>query len=142
MRPASQRTSYRFQSPGRSNRLICSNPKSVRQFSRLDSEFPGFRGPSPMPPKTIRSLGEVAPVRPSLHRAFRLKWQARTPIVGLMKRVAVLVLGFTLFAPRALLAQDAATEERFNKLAGQVEDLRAGQESLGKRIDALAKEFE
>jgi LysM repeat protein len=52
------------------------------------------------------------------------------------------VLGVALCAGPALRAQDAASEERFNKLAGQIEDLRAGQEALGKRIEALLKHFE
>jgi len=56
-----------------------------------------------------------------------------------MKRIAILVTGFALFACPALRAQDAATEERFNKLSGQIEDLRASQETLGRRIEALGK---
>ncbi len=59
-----------------------------------------------------------------------------------MKRIAVLVMGIALFAGPVLRAQDAASEERFNKLAGQIEDLRAGQEALGKRIETLGKAIE
>jgi len=39
-------------------------------------------------------------------------------------------------------AQDAATEEKLNKLSGQIEDLKAGQESMRKHIDTLLKEIE
>lgn len=59
-----------------------------------------------------------------------------------MKRVVILLLGFALFAGPALRAQDAAIEERLNKLTGQIEDLRAGQEALGKRIASLGQEIE
>lgn len=59
-----------------------------------------------------------------------------------MKRIAILALGFALSAGPTLRAQDAASEERFNKLAGQIEDLRANQEAITKRIEALGKEVE
>ena len=39
-------------------------------------------------------------------------------------------------------AQDARTEERLNKLSGQIEDLIAGQEAQKKRISELLKEME
>jgi LysM repeat protein len=41
-----------------------------------------------------------------------------------------------------LRAQDAATEERLNKLSGRIDDLAAAQESLKKQIDVLAKELD
>jgi LysM repeat protein len=59
-----------------------------------------------------------------------------------MKRIGILALGLALCAGPALRAQDAATEERFNKLAGQIEDLRANQEAITKRIEALTREIE
>jgi LysM repeat protein len=59
-----------------------------------------------------------------------------------MKRVALIAGVLAVSAHFALFAQDAASEERFNKLAGQIEDLRAGQESLGKKIEALLKEVD
>ena len=59
-----------------------------------------------------------------------------------MKRISWLVLGFALLTGPLLRAQDAATEERFNKLAGQIQDLQAGQEAIGKRFDALGKEID
>ena len=45
------------------------------------------------------------------------------------------------FTP-SLRAQDAATEERLNKLSGQIEDLKAANEALRKHIDSLLKEIE
>ncbi len=41
-----------------------------------------------------------------------------------------------------LRAQDAATEERLNRLSGQVESVLEGQQALSKRLDALAKEID
>lgn len=45
------------------------------------------------------------------------------------------------FAP-ATRAQDAAVEERLNKLSGQIEDLLAAQAEQQKRIAALAREID
>jgi len=59
-----------------------------------------------------------------------------------MKRISFLLAVLTLGAAPALLAQDAATDERLNKLSGQIEDLKAGQDSLRKQIEALMKEIE
>jgi LysM repeat protein len=64
------------------------------------------------------------------------------PIVDIMKWIATVVVAFPLLAGPFAHAQDAASEERYNKLSGQIEDLRAGQESLAKRIEALAKEMD
>jgi len=66
-----------------------------------------------------------------LHSYFRdMKWIS-----------SLLVSGVLLLAP-ALQAQDAATEERLNKLAGQVEDIKAMQEALKTNIESLRKEIE
>jgi LysM repeat protein len=59
-----------------------------------------------------------------------------------MKRISFLLAVVALSAAPALLAQDAATEERLNRLSGQIEDLKAGQDSLRKQIEALMKEIE
>jgi LysM repeat protein len=59
-----------------------------------------------------------------------------------MKRIGILALGIALSAGPVLRAQDAASEERFNKLAGQIEDLRANQEAITRRIEAVGKEIE
>ena len=59
-----------------------------------------------------------------------------------MKRISFLLVTLALCAPPALRAQDAATEERLNKLSGRIEDLAAGQEVLKKQISELSKELE
>jgi len=59
-----------------------------------------------------------------------------------MKRMAILAVGYALISVPLLRAQDAASEERFNRLAGQIEDLRSNQEALGKRLDAIGRELE
>jgi LysM repeat protein len=59
-----------------------------------------------------------------------------------MKRISFLLVALALCAPPALRAQDAATEERLNKLSGRIDDLAAVQESLKKQLDGLAKDLE
>ena len=59
-----------------------------------------------------------------------------------MKRMSFLLVTLALWTAPALRADDAATEERLNKLAGRIDDLVAGQESLRNRIQALEREVE
>ena len=59
-----------------------------------------------------------------------------------MKRVSFLLVALTFCAGPPLRAQDAGTEERFNKLAGQIEDLRAGQDALRRQLETLGKELD
>jgi LysM repeat protein len=59
-----------------------------------------------------------------------------------MKRIFLVLAATALFVPSALRGQDAATEERLNKLAGQIEDLKASQDVTAKRIEALSKDIE
>ncbi len=59
-----------------------------------------------------------------------------------MKRISFLIVSLALCGSPALRAQDAATEERLNKLSGQIEDLVAGQEAIKKRLGELARELE
>ena len=59
-----------------------------------------------------------------------------------MKRIFVLFAAFALYAAPPVRAQDAATEERLNKLAGQIEDIKATQDVFGKRIEMLSKDIE
>ena len=40
-----------------------------------------------------------------------------------MKRILIFILGISLLVPAALRGQDAAVEERLNKLNGLVQDL-------------------
>jgi LysM repeat protein len=59
-----------------------------------------------------------------------------------MKRISFLVVALGLcFAPAAR-AQDAATQERLDKLSGRIEDLTAAQEALRKQVSELSRELE
>jgi len=59
-----------------------------------------------------------------------------------MKRISLLLITLSLCANPAARGQDAATEERLNKLSGQIEDLIAGQKEQRERLFALVKELE
>jgi len=59
-----------------------------------------------------------------------------------MKWIVVLLAANAACVTPFLYGQDAATEERLNKLAGQLEDIRATQDVFGKRVEALSKEIE
>jgi len=47
-----------------------------------------------------------------------------------------------LCAAPAVRAQDAATQERLDKLSGRIDDLENSRDALKKRVDELAKEVE
>jgi len=60
-----------------------------------------------------------------------------------MKRISFLLLAaLALGAPSALRAQDAATEERLNKLSGRLDDLAAAQEAFRAQIADLSREIQ
>jgi LysM repeat protein len=59
-----------------------------------------------------------------------------------MKRIFILLVTLSLCAAPAGRAQDAATQERLDKLAGRIEDLTAAQEALKKQISELNRELE
>ena len=59
-----------------------------------------------------------------------------------MKWISFLLAALVLCASHQVRAQDAATEERLNKLSGQIEDLLAAKAEQDKRMNALAKEME
>ncbi len=59
-----------------------------------------------------------------------------------MKPISFLIVTLALWAPSDLRAQDAATEERLNKLSGQIEDLMAARTADQKRISELSRELE
>lgn len=56
-----------------------------------------------------------------------------------MKRILLVA---ALFAWTVAPAQDAAVEERLNKLSGYIEELQAAKVGMDKRITALVKELE
>jgi septal ring factor EnvC (AmiA/AmiB activator) len=59
-----------------------------------------------------------------------------------MKRISFLLITLALCAPPVLRGQDAATQERLDKLSGRIEDLVAAQESIKKQLSELAREIE
>jgi len=64
------------------------------------------------------------------------------PNVGGMKRISILLATLALCAPPAVRAQDAATQERLDKLAGRIDDLTAAQEAVRKQLSELSRELE
>jgi len=58
-----------------------------------------------------------------------------------MKRISLFLAAALLAAPAVTRAQDAAVEERLNKLTAQIQDLVDAKDAQNKRIDALAKEL-
>ncbi|HYG24171.1 MAG TPA: LysM peptidoglycan-binding domain-containing protein [Verrucomicrobiae bacterium] len=56
-----------------------------------------------------------------------------------MKRISFLLLLLLCFASVPASAQDAATEERFNKLAAQIEVLIEAKDAQNRRIEQLGK---
>jgi LysM repeat protein len=59
-----------------------------------------------------------------------------------MKRVSILLVALALCSALGARAQDAATQERLDKLSGRIEDLTAGQEDLKKQIRGLSRDLE
>jgi len=56
-----------------------------------------------------------------------------------MKRVSFLLAAALWAAPAGLRAEDAAVEERLNRLSAQIQDLVDAKEAQNKRIEELAK---
>jgi septal ring factor EnvC (AmiA/AmiB activator) len=63
-------------------------------------------------------------------------------MVMAMKQISLFLIAFSLCAAPMGRAQDAATEERLNKLSGQIEDLIAGQKQQKERLASFARELE
>ena len=63
-------------------------------------------------------------------------------MVMVMKQISLLLIILSLGAVPTVRAQDAATEERLNKLSGQIEDLIAGQKQEKERLASFARELE
>jgi LysM repeat protein len=68
-----------------------------------------------------------------------LELRGRGSYVRHMKSISIFLAVALLAAPATLRAQDAATEERLNKLTAQIQDLVEAKDSQNKKIDALAK---
>lgn len=58
-----------------------------------------------------------------------------------MKRISLFLTVILLAAPAIVRAQDAATEERLNKLSAQIQDLVDAKMAQNKRIDELARQI-
>src|ERR1043165_9702547 len=58
----------------------------------------------------------------------------------LMKRISFFLMTALLAAPMISPAQDAATEERLNKLSAQIDVLIEAKDAQNKKIDALEKQ--
>jgi LysM repeat protein len=61
-------------------------------------------------------------------------------IVGIMKRISFFLMAALLAVPMISSAQDAATEERLNKLSAQIDVLIEAKDLQNKKIDALEKQ--
>ena len=59
-----------------------------------------------------------------------------------MKRFLFVCATLTLCLTPLARAQDAATQERLDKLSGQIDELIAGQDSLTKQMSELRRELE
>lgn len=59
-----------------------------------------------------------------------------------MKRLSLVCVLVALCAAPMLRAQDAATEERLNKLSGQIDSIIETQQALSRQIDRLSKDIE
>lgn len=93
-------------------------------------------------PERISDKGGVTRFGSGRASGLHLELQPEGFYFRAMKRMAFVLAMVALGATPLLSAQDAATEERLNKLAGQIEDLRAGQDALHKQVEALVKELD
>ncbi|MEI6392239.1 MAG: LysM peptidoglycan-binding domain-containing protein [Verrucomicrobiota bacterium] len=59
-----------------------------------------------------------------------------------MKRISFLLVILAIWSMPAARAQDAAMQERLDKLNGRIDDLIERQEALAKRVEALHHEIE
>jgi LysM repeat protein len=88
--------------------------------------------------KTLWAEFKICTVRPPpLSKAGIL---ARGFYIGGMKRFWLVMVALVIAASSPVHAQDAALEERVNKLNGYVQDLLAAQDAQRKQIEALSKE--
>jgi LysM repeat protein len=58
-----------------------------------------------------------------------------------MKRISIFLAAAVLTVPVFSRGQDAATEERLNKLGAQIQDLVDAKDAQNKRLDELAKQI-
>jgi LysM repeat protein len=94
------------------------------EYSSIFAIQPGRLTPEELPPES------------SLERAGGAFYCQR------MKQISSLLVAFVFLAVPALRAQDAAVEERLNKLNGLVQDLVEDKTNQKKQLESLAKELE
>lgn len=63
------------------------------------------------------------------------------PNVAIMKKASWLALLLALGMAYSVPAQDAATEERLNKITGQIEDLIAGHKALQQQLSQVSRDI-
>src|SRR4030095_2082356 len=71
-----------------------------------------------------------------------LELGSRASYCPVMKPILLLTIALALGTASIAHCQDAATEERLNKLSGQIEDLIAAQKAQQQQITELSKEIE
>ena len=59
-----------------------------------------------------------------------------------MKRISYLLMTLALCSAPGVRAQDAATQERLERLSGRIEDLTTAQETLRKQLADMSRELE
>jgi LysM repeat protein len=79
---------------------------------------------------------------PAVCRSLSLELTEPASYCRRMKRISFLLVTLALWAPPALRAQDAATQERLDKINGDIRDLTDAQEALRKQIAVLVKEVD
>jgi LysM repeat protein len=81
------------------------------------------------------------PLRRNLRGTLPLELSERASYFRHMKRIFLLLVALAFCSAHGARAQDAATQERLDKLSGRIEDLTAAQEGLRKQISDLSKEL-
>jgi LysM repeat protein len=81
------------------------------------------------------------PKRPAERSILNLELAGPGFYVRHMKRIFPFFAAVLIAVPTVAKAEDAATEERLNKLAAQIADLQAVQDSQRKHLDELSREI-
>jgi hypothetical protein len=117
----------------------CSASAAVDSAFGLRTSF-GLRSSAFAFPYPRLSFGPPCPARPA-PCTLPLELAGGAFYVRRMKRISFLLVTLALCSAPAVRAQDAATQERLDKLAGRIEDLTAAQEALKKEMSELTREL-
>src|ERR1017187_1404407 len=94
-----------------------------------------------MPSRTVtRPIYGFIPRHKGKFKLFPLAESAAGFYVRRMKRISFFLAAALFALPVFVRAQDAATEERLNKLTAQIQDLVEMQGAQNKLIEAIAKD--